>query len=156
MVEVSIMDEKKKAEIEARIRAEEEAKIRKEIEEKMKLEEKIRKQIEDEFKAKYSSSDINLDDYSGNAVKEDSVHVDTWQEYINKLNEGYRENEIELTDPAQMNSLGLRYERGEQVRKDIDKAIYWYKKAANLGEMYAQRNLGLCYSKGKGVPVDYD
>ena len=78
MVEVSIMDEKKKAEIEARIRAEEEAKIRKEIEEKMKLEEKIRKQIEDEFKAKYSSSDLNLADYSGNAVKEDRVHVDTW------------------------------------------------------------------------------
>lgn len=45
-------------------------------------------------------------------TKIDKVYVDTCEEYIDKLNEGYIENQIEITEPEQMNRLGYHYECG--------------------------------------------
>jgi TPR repeat protein len=47
--------------------------------------------------------------------------------------------------------LGARYENGDGVPLDYDKAIYWYRLAAEQGDAEAQKNLGLMCSKGQVV-----
>ena len=41
--------------------------------------------------------------------------------------------------------LGLGYDKGKRVPKDVRKAIEWYTKAAEQGHIIAQYNLALCY-----------
>jgi TPR repeat protein len=50
--------------------------------------------------------------------------------------------------------LGVCYEYGEGVAKDMAQAAEWYRKAAEQGDADAQRNLGVCYEDGLGVPKD--
>lgn len=50
--------------------------------------------------------------------------------------------------------LGKRLQKGLSVKKDPQKAILWYTKAANQGATPAQLNLGRMYSFGKDVAVD--
>lgn len=47
--------------------------------------------------------------------------------------------------------LGARYENGDGVSIDYEKAIYWYRLAAEQGDAEAQKNLGLMCSKGQVV-----
>ena len=47
--------------------------------------------------------------------------------------------------------VGYAYETGDGVAKDMNQAIYWYRKGAENGNMYGQANLGWCYENGKGV-----
>jgi len=49
------------------------------------------------------------------------------------------------------NCLGVCYEDGNGVTKDLSEAAKWYRKAADQGNAAAQCNLGLCYDKGEGV-----
>ena len=60
----------------------------------------------------------------------------------------------ESTDPEKQNSLGLKYDRGDGVPKDLTKAVYWYRKAAEQGYASAQNSLAVCYEFGKGVSKD--
>ena len=70
--------------------------------------------------------------------------------------------------PAQ-NKLGYCYQHGEGVQKDLNKAVYWYTKAAEqsneidnliefakMGNTPAQNKLGYCYQHGVGVQKDVD
>ena len=41
---------------------------------------------------------------------------------------------------AQYN-LAIKYEKGSGTEKDLDQAIYWYKKSAEQGYSYAQKEL---------------
>jgi hypothetical protein len=54
---------------------------------------------------------------------------------------------------AQFN-LGLSYEYGRGVVKDMKEAARWYRKAADAGQLDAQCNLADCYSLGTGVKID--
>ena len=65
------------------------------------------------------------------------------------------EKAAQLGHSAAQNHLGVDYQRGEGVPKDIQKAIYWYPKAINQENPKAMRNLGLLYKNGKEVPQDY-
>lgn len=49
--------------------------------------------------------------------------------------------------------LGNLYRYEKQIR-DYKKSIFWYKSAANAGDSYAQRQLGVMYANGRGVPKD--
>ena len=51
---------------------------------------------------------------------------------------------------AQFN-LGLIYARGEGITPNDDKAIHWWKKAAQRGSPHAEMMLGLFYNLGRGV-----
>jgi len=52
--------------------------------------------------------------------------------------------------------LGLAYYNGTIGNKpDYEKAVKYFHKAAKLGNVYAQYNLGLCYDTGIGVEQDY-
>ncbi len=53
-------------------------------------------------------------------------------------------------------AVSLLYERGLGVDQDIDKAMYWYEKAALRGDPVIQNELGLKYFNGDGVARDYD
>jgi len=51
--------------------------------------------------------------------------------------------------------LGKNYETGRiGLKKDFGEAEYWYRKAAEQGEPFAQASLGILYGFGKGVPQD--
>ena len=49
------------------------------------------------------------------------------------------------------NNLGVAYDNGEGVAKDLVEAVKWYGKAAEQGNAKAQFNLGVAYYKGEGV-----
>ena len=55
---------------------------------------------------------------------------------------------------AQYN-LGVMYEKGKGVKKNLKKAKTWFQFAAEQGAVKAQYKLGLMYGKGKGVAKDY-
>ena len=50
-----------------------------------------------------------------------------------------------------MNNLGYCYEHAIGKAKDNSKAFYWYKKAAEAGDMDGMMNLIRCYKKGIGT-----
>ena len=52
------------------------------------------------------------------------------------------------------NDLGLLYQNGQGVPKDLVKAAELYQKAADQGNAAARNNLGLLYQNGQGVPKD--
>ena len=52
------------------------------------------------------------------------------------------------------NGLGVCYAYGFFVEKDMEKAAYWFLKAARQGLDVAQFNIANCYYNGKGVIED--
>ena len=52
-------------------------------------------------------------------------------------------------------NMGVFYEHGTGVRRDLVEAASWYRKAAEQGNAKSQFNLGLLYVKGDGVEQDY-
>ena len=48
-------------------------------------------------------------------------------------------------------NLGICYELGHGIEKDLQKAAEYYQKAAEKGYAPAQYNLGVCYYNGNGV-----
>lgn len=51
-------------------------------------------------------------------------------------------------------NLGVLYQQGLGVPKDMREAIKWYRAAADLGHPEARYNLGIAYIEGVGVPYD--
>ena len=45
--------------------------------------------------------------------------------------------------------LAYRYDIGQGVKKDYEKAVYWYEKAAEQGDAVAQYNLAFRYGVGQ-------
>ncbi len=54
----------------------------------------------------------------------------------------------EKNDPNAQFNLGLSYEAGLGVEKDIKRAIYWYEKSAAQGHIIACHNLGVIFQFG--------
>jgi hypothetical protein len=52
--------------------------------------------------------------------------------------------------------LGLAYRTGKNVAQDPEKAVYWYRKAANQNNPGAYYQLGNMYENGFGVEKDID
>ena len=47
------------------------------------------------------------------------------------------------------------YETGRNFPQDYQLAAYWYRCAADQGNVHAQYLLGLLYDRGQGVPLNY-
>jgi len=85
-----------------------------------------------------------------------------YQQAIDAYNVGDYKTSLKLMLPlakkgfskAQYN-LGVMYDKGKGVDKNIKKAKKWFQFAAEQGHDKAQYNLGLIYGKGKGVDRDY-
>ena len=54
-------------------------------------------------------------------------------------------------DALQLNAIGDSYFYGSNVKRNYRKAVYNYRKAAEMGYDVAQYNLGYCYEEGRGV-----
>jgi len=52
-------------------------------------------------------------------------------------------------------NLGVRYQLGKGVPKDLGKAAELFQRAADQGYAPAQDDLAMLYSLGKGVPEDF-
>lgn len=61
----------------------------------------------------------------------------------------------DLSAAKAQHNLGVAYENGMGVPKDLAKAAYWYKKGAENGDVSAQSNLGTLYLEGGGVDKDF-
>jgi len=59
-----------------------------------------------------------------------------------------------LGDAEAQYNLGVMYDQGACVDRDLTKAASWYRKAAEQGFTDAQTNLGMMYYRGEGVPGD--
>jgi soluble lytic murein transglycosylase-like protein len=59
-----------------------------------------------------------------------------------------------LRSDASIREEALRYEHGEGVAKDVERAVSLYCEAARHGDATAQFNLGWIYASGRGVPRD--
>ena len=57
----------------------------------------------------------------------------------------------EKGDSVAQTMLGVEYMKGDQVEKNLDKAIEWWKKAAEKGYAEAEYKLGVCYHFGFGI-----
>ena len=58
------------------------------------------------------------------------------------------------SNPATLVQLGIKYEKGEGVSKDLPKAVELYRKAAEKGDAAGEFHLGTMYRDGDGVPKD--
>ena len=58
-------------------------------------------------------------------------------------------------DPAAMTNLGIMYEKGLGVKRDMKAAEAQYLRAANLGYAQGQFDLGNLYYNGDGIEQDY-
>ncbi len=61
----------------------------------------------------------------------------------------------EAGNAAAQNSMGVLYENGQGVQKDLVVAAKWYLRSALNGSTDAQFNVGLMYEGGRGVERDY-
>jgi len=61
----------------------------------------------------------------------------------------------EKGDPRSQYAMGVLYENGFAVPKDLQQAAAWYLRAAKQGNTDAQYNLGAMYEHGVGMPVNY-
>ncbi|RIV25452.1 hypothetical protein DYU11_09140 [Fibrisoma montanum] len=64
-----------------------------------------------------------------------------------------RAAELGNTDSQSM--LGLMYQYGQGVTKDINAAVKWFQASAKQGNADGQKNLGYMYLEGLGVEKDY-
>ena len=63
---------------------------------------------------------------------------------------------VERGDTRALNAVGLMYQNGQGVEKNLDKAHKLYQQAAAAGDAQALNNLGVMYEGGYGVLRDYD
>ena len=52
--------------------------------------------------------------------------------------------------------MGYFYASGTGVAKDYQKAMFYYRKAAEHGNTRACASIGILYDKGDGVPIDHN
>ena len=62
----------------------------------------------------------------------------------------------ELGDVEAQYNLGVMYDQGTGMEKDLGKAAEWYRKAAEQGFVDAHAHLGLMYYHGQGVSRDVE
>ena len=62
---------------------------------------------------------------------------------------------IDLGSAYGMNNLGLMYQNGFGITKDLNEAVKWLRMSAEHGDPAGQLDLGGLYSSGKGVTQDY-
>ena len=62
----------------------------------------------------------------------------------------------ELGDAEAQFNLGVLYDEGAGVARNLETAADWYRKAAEQGFIDAQTNLGIMYYHGLGVERDLE
>lgn len=63
--------------------------------------------------------------------------------------------QAEQGDVTAQRKLGMAYDSGQGVPRDLIEAARWYTRAAEQGDAIAQNNLGSLYLNGEGVEKDH-
>ena len=93
---------------------------------------------------------LRLFSFAGYANKRSKyLHEENYENSFTICNKKAEEGDAE----AQFN-LALMYEKGDGIKQDKQKALYWYTKAAEQGLFVAQNNLGFMYNEGEGIEQD--
>ena len=59
-------------------------------------------------------------------------------------------------NPEKQNELGILYYKGDKgLKQDNNEAFKWFREGALQGDAMSQRNLGLMYEQGRGVPQNF-
>ena len=94
----------------------------------------------------------------GNGVKRNEVEAMMWYGKVarqgNPEAANWFRNLAERGSAQAQYNLGVCYENGEGVEKDMTEAVRWFRLAAENGYGVAQLYLGLIYEKGDGVTQD--
>lgn len=64
-------------------------------------------------------------------------------------------NEARTGDPKAQYNLAVHYALGEELEQDLQKARYWYQRAADSDFAPGWYGLGYMHKAGEGGPVDY-
>jgi TPR repeat protein len=72
----------------------------------------------------------------------------------NAQNSSTRKADAKKGNAEEQYQLGLCYETGDGVEKNMTEAAAWFRKAAEQGLAEAQYSLGYCYENGEGVAKD--
>lgn len=123
---------------EAEAKREEEARHRAEAQKQLEAQLRTQEQIKESFR---ENEAVHTFDGVGTLLDSLKVH------HIEPENKRLREP----TDARAQFELGKEY----YDFKDDERAVYWYRKAAEQGHADAQFNLGLAYRSGKGVRQNY-
>ncbi|PKY28235.1 HCP-like protein [Rhizophagus irregularis] len=98
------------------------------------------------------------ENFNGLKISICNDEINTIEKYFESFDKSSNNNQIDLTKEkeklVELNNLGFCYQYGMGIIKDEKKAIEWYLKAANGGNLEAQFNLGICYQYGIGVDED--
>ena len=85
---------------------------------------------------------------------EDAGFDKEYVEWLLDLLKNHPDDEA-LTDKDVQNNIGTIFEDGIMVKKDINKAVYWYEQAVEQGDDLAMSNLADILRKGsQGYPKD--
>lgn len=108
---------------------------------------------EDVSEALYWSEKASAQNYVPASYIVGYIYDSKFQDYVSAAK--YYRSAADGGNTDAMNNLGLLYESGYGVPKDINKSLALYRKAAESGNCFACYNLGNCYRLGKGVSTDY-
>lgn len=78
------------------------------------------------------------------------IYISKKEYFLAKM---YLEKSAQLGNSNSMYNLGLLYENGTGVTKDLNIAISWYEQAANSGSIIAYVNLGVIYASEKNFII---
>lgn len=53
-------------------------------------------------------------------------------------------------------NLAMLYDGGTRIERNAERAVYWYRRAAEGGNLRAQHNLAVAYANGDGVKLDFN
>ena len=96
------------------------------------------------------------DAYENLSKKPMDIYVDGCNHINNKeYKEAYEFFRTIALSPYGQNGRGVCYAYGYIVEKDMEKAAYWFLKAARKGLDIAQFNIGNCYYNGLGILKDW-
>jgi len=74
-----------------------------------------------------------------------------WYDFCARAEKG-----VNYADDIAMRSIGLLYQYGDGVEKDLEVSRQWFLKAATLGNVQCLKSLGHAYLNGRGVPKDIE
>lgn len=77
--------------------------------------------------------------------REQLASKEFWEHY-DELNASALEG-----DAAAQNALGEMFYYGDEIERDLDQAVFWFKEAAKQKHPDAMYNLGICFINGEGI-----
>ena len=94
---------------------------------------------------------VEQNDEMASRLIEHSQELMQWQ-LFGKMPLSVVLNEAEKGNPTAMHQLGDRYQKGDGVEQDMEKAVEWWKKAAEQGDVSATHNVGVYYYEHEDLP----